>query len=287
MHLAQGGIYDQLDSGFYRYSVDQKWNIPHFEKMLYDNGQLLFLYAKASKYFFEPCFNEITRETAEWAMHHMQSPEGGYYSSIDADSEGQEGKFYRWDQSEIQDLLPHDEYAIVRLHYGLDQLPNFENHWHLYVNQSLESISQTLIITLPDANKLLISAKTRLLSKRNQRTHPSRDEKVLTSWNGLMIKGMLLAGSTLNENRFIDSAQRAIHFIKHNMWHNNKLLACYKDGKAYLSAYLDDYAFLLDALLTSLQVNWNTEHLFFAISIAETVLKSFHSRRILFYTGKS
>jgi uncharacterized protein len=275
IHMARGGIYDQLAGGFYRYSVDQQWNIPHFEKMLYDNGQLLALYSLASEQYSEPYFNTLSSKTAEWVIEQMQAPEGGYYASLDADSEGEEGKFYRWDKAEIQSLLSANEYAIVSHYFGLNQKPNFAGHWHFYVAQSLESIAKSLNISLTDAQTLLDAAKKKLLSARKQRVLPFRDEKILTSWNSLMVKGMLLAGSTLNDQRFILSAQKALHFIQKKLWQDNHLWASYKDGKAYLSAYLDDNAFLLDALLTSLQVSWNTDDLLFAIAITEVILKSF------------
>lgn len=267
-HMANGGIYDQLQGGFYRYSVDEKWRIPHFEKMLYDNAQLLYLYALASKQYNEPYFADIAHETANWVIDTMQSQEGGYFSSIDADSEGHEGKFYVWDKSEIKMLLTPEEYAVIEPYFGLDQPPNFETQWHLYVAQPLN-------ITLTDAEKLLTSAKTKLLSIRNKRIPPARDEKILTSWNGLIIKAMLTAGDILQEPRFLDSAQQALTFIYQKLWSSQRLLATYKDGKAHLAAYLDDYAFLLDALLTSLQVRWNTEHLLFAMNLADTLLKHF------------
>lgn len=274
-HMAKGGIYDQLAGGFYRYSVDQKWNIPHFEKMLYDNGQLLTLYALASKQYNEPYFAKIARETAEWVITDMQSPEGGYYSSVDADSEGQEGKFYRWDKSEFQSLLTYDEFAVACLYFGLDKPPNFENHWHLYIAHPLESVCKILNIELPKAKELLTAAKNKLLSARTQRIYPQRDEKILTSWNSLMIKGMLLAGSNLKEERFIASAKKAITFIKQNLWDNEHLFASYKEGEAYLDAYLDDYAFLLDALLTSLEISWDSDNLLFAVEITEAILNNF------------
>jgi uncharacterized protein len=275
IHMARGGIYDQLAGGFYRYAVDQQWNIPHFEKMLYDNGQLLALYSLAGERYSEPYFNTIASKTAKWVIQRMQAPEGGYYASLDADSEGEEGKFYRWDRAEVQSLLSAKEYAIVSHYFGLNQKPNFAGHWHFYVAQPLESIAKSLNISLTAAQILLDAAKKKLLNARKQRVFPFRDEKILTSWNSLMIKGMLLAGSTLNEQRFILSAQKALHFIRQKLWQDNHLSASYKDGKAYLSAYLDDYAFLLDALLTSLQVSWNTEDLLFAMAITEVILKSF------------
>lgn len=277
-YMANGGIYDQLGGGFYRYAVDVKWEIPHFEKMLYDNGQLLYLYSLAAKQYDEPFFIEIARETADWVISNMQSPEGGYYSSVDADSEGEEGKFYVWDVSEIEKLLDRKEYYIARLYFGLDQHPNFENHWHLHAAQSLESISTDLKIPLHEAQKLLQSTKEKLLLARNKRISPCCDEKILTSWNSLMIKGMLTTGDILQEPRFIKSAQSAISFIQQKLWHNNRLMASYKDGRANLPAYLDDYAFLLDALLVSLQISWDADHLHFAIDLTEVLLKYFSDK---------
>ncbi|ASQ45618.1 thioredoxin domain-containing protein [Legionella clemsonensis] len=273
--MASGGIYDQLGGGFYRYTVDQKWRIPHFEKMLYDNGQLLSIYALATKAQNKSAFKATIKKTADWVITTMQSPEGGYYSSLNADSEGEEGKFYYWDKKEIHSLLTEEEYAVISLHYGLDKAPNFENHWHFYISQTPQAISKALEIPLSNVNALLNSAIKKLLVVRNNRVPPSRDEKVLASWNALMIKGMLLAGYCLNEEKYISSAQEALHFMHTTLWNGQQLFASYKNGRAYLSAYLDDYAFLLDALLTSLEISWNTEHLLFAIDLAETVLTDF------------
>ncbi len=275
LHIAKGGVYDQLAGGFYRYSVDEKWNIPHFEKMLYDNGQLLALYSLAGKHYNEPYCKAIVQESAEWVLAQLQAPEGGYFASFDADSEGEEGKFYRWTQTEIQQLLTPAECAVVRLYLGADQPPNFEHYWHFYVARPLNDVAESLHISIDDAQANLFAAKRKLLAARNKRTPPFRDEKVLTSWNSLMIKGLLLAGACLNEQRFIDSAVNALHFIEQRLWQNEYLLASYKDGKAYLAAYLDDYAFLLDALITSLQVSWNSKQLQFAIAIADRILASF------------
>ncbi|MDI9819833.1 MULTISPECIES: thioredoxin domain-containing protein [unclassified Legionella] len=287
-HMAKGGIYDQLMGGFYRYSVDEKWNIPHFEKMLYDNGQLLTLYALAYQQSPEPLFKKITTETANWVTEQMQSSEGGYYSSLDADSEGEEGKFYRWLKSEVRSLLTPEEYAVIHSYFGLDEPPNFEHHWHLYVAESLQLISQKLNISLDKTQQLVLSSKKKLLAARNQRLQPYRDEKILTSWNALMIKGMLLAGNSLNEKRFLSSGQQAILFIKQKLWNGQHLFASYKDGQAYLLAYLDDYAFLLDAIITSLEITWDSELLAFAVKLADTVLNEFPDNRSggFFFTAK-
>lgn len=279
-HIARGGIYDQLAGGFFRYTVDKKWRIPHFEKMLYDNGQLLALYSLAGKYDGETFFNDIIRETALWVIEALQAPEGGFYSSFDADSEGMEGSFYVWDKAEVKALLSEDEFALVNLYYGLDNRPNFERKWHFYVANPVEDAQ---------SKALLLTAKKKLLQERVKRVPPFRDEKMITSWNGLMIKGLLLAGSFLNEPSFIDSATRALYFIQQYLWQKGTLFACYKGGKAYLGGYLDDYVFLLDALLTSLQVSWNSEHLEFARALADAILDSFASENAggFYFTPKN
>lgn len=265
LRMAAGGINDQLSGGFYRYSVDAQWRIPHFEKMLYDNAQLLFLYAAAFKQTQNTAFADTARQTAHWVITTMQSPEGGYYSSLDADSEGHEGKYYVWDKSEIKSLLTDDEFSLIENHYGLNQPPNFEHRWHFYLAESIE----------PEDQGLLSSARYKLLTAREKRIPPALDTKILTAWNALMIKGMLTAGYFLNEPEFIASGQRALSFIQHNLWKNNRLLAT---SKNHLMGYLDDYAFLIDALLTSLQISWQQETLNFTLALADTLLTYFSDR---------
>jgi uncharacterized protein YyaL (SSP411 family) len=266
LSMAEGGIYDQLRGGFYRYSVDAKWEIPHFEKMLYDNAQLLCLYAEAAPIFDEPYFSEIASETAEWVIAEMQSVDGGYFSSLDADSEGQEGKYYVWDLGEIEKIVSREEFQMVKIYYGLDGAPNFEEHWHFHVVEALKT---------PHEKAVLASAKQKLLAARLQRIYPHRDEKILTAWNALMIKAMLVTGKVLNEPRFTDSAKKALDFVRANLWKDGRLLASFKDGKAHLSAYLDDYAFLLSALLTSYKIHGDKNDLVFAEELADTLLKHF------------
>lgn len=275
-HMAEGGIYDQLEGGFFRYSVDASWQIPHFEKMLYDNGQLLYLYALASNNYDETFFKEISQETAQWSITKMQSPEGGFFSSIDADSEGHEGKFYVWRKEEIKENLTPKEFKIIELYFGLDKPPNFENHWHFVISQSLQAIAQQLSMPFDEVNALVLSAKKKLLALRHKRIPPHLDKKILTAWNGLMIKGLLTAGQNLQMPQFIQAGQQAITFIQQKLWRDKRLFASYGDGKAYLSAYLDDYAFLIDALLTAIKVAWNTQHLLFAIDLADALLDHFY-----------
>ncbi len=274
-HIANGGIYDQLEGGFFRYSVDEKWEIPHFEKMLYDNAQLLILYSLAAYSYQDPLFAEHAHLSAKWAMDVMQSDEGGFYSSLDADSEGHEGKFYVWEKSEVKNALSAEEYQLIECHFGLNLPANFEGKWHLHIVDSLESIANKLNIESTQAINLLNSAKKKLSDVRSKRVAPACDNKILTSWNALMIKGMLTAGLFLQDPTYITSAHRALNFIRKNLWQHKRLLASYNDGKAHLSAYLDDYAFLLDAMITSLQVQWEQSHLEFAVELAEALLNLF------------
>jgi uncharacterized protein YyaL (SSP411 family) len=262
--MCEGGIYDQLGGGFCRYSTDARWSIPHFEKMLYDNGPLLGLLADAWVLNREQTFARCAAETAGWIMREMQSPEGGYYSSLDADSEHEEGKFYVWGREEIAALLTPAEYEAAAAHYGLDQPPNFENkHWHLRVNGPIG-----------DEN-LVRAAKRKLFEAREQRVRPGRDEKILVSWNALAMRGMAHAGRVLGHPEWITSARRALDFIRAKMWRDGRLLATYKDGRAHLKAYLDDYAFLLAAVLELLQERFDVEDLGFARRLADVLLEQF------------
>ena len=277
--MASGGIYDQLGGGFCRYSVDEKWMIPHFEKMLYDNGPLLSLYSQAWQATGQQVFRRIAEETAAWVRREMQAPEGGYYSTLDADSEGEEGRFYIWDRNEVESLLTADEYAVAARIYGLDQAPNFEGHWHLHVYHDTNHVAEQLDLPPAQVTTLLHSARQKLLAQREQRVRPGRDEKILTAWNGLMIKGMAAAGRWLGREDFIRSAQQAVDFIRGSLFPHERLLASYKDGQARLMAYLDDHVFLLDGLLELLQAQWRTEDLQFAIQLAELLLSHFEDRQ--------
>ena len=264
--MCEGGIYDQLGGGFSRYSVDAQWMIPHFEKMLYDNGPLLSLLADAWLVTSERLYARCAEETAGWIMREMQSPEGGYYSSLDADSEHEEGKFYVWSRDEAQSALTGEEYAVLSPHFGLDQPPNFENrHWHLHVARPVD----------PGKEGILEKAKQKLFAARAKRVRPGRDEKVLVSWNALAIRGMAHAGRVFGREPWIASARRALDFIRSRMWRDGRLLATSKDGHAHLAAYLDDYAYLMAALIELLQSEFSLRDLEFAEQLAEVLLAQF------------
>ena len=267
--MALGGLYDQLGGGFYRYSVDREWMIPHFEKMLYDNGLLLTLYSQAWQITKDSLYQQVATGTADWVINEMQSPEGGYYSSLDADSEGEEGKFYAWTKDEVSSLLSEQEYIAFAKHYGLDQGPNFEGKWHLRVTHETTD-TETL--------ELLKQGRVKLMQQRSTRIRPGCDDKILTSWNALMIKGMATTAFTFNNDRYLESAENALKFIHQNMYVNGKLLATYREGKAHLNAYLDDYAFLIDAILAFLQCRWNQKWLDMAIQLADQLLDSFEDK---------
>ncbi|HZQ71431.1 MAG TPA: thioredoxin domain-containing protein [Burkholderiales bacterium] len=278
--MCEGGIYDQLGGGFCRYSVDAHWAIPHFEKMLYDNGPLLGLLADAWLVSREPLLERCAVGTAGWLMREMQSPEGGYYSSLDADSEHEEGRFYVWQRDEAQALLGPQDYALFSRRYGLDQPPNFENRaWHLRIAGPLE----------PGSEPRLAAARDKLFAARERRVRPGRDEKILASWNALAIRGMARAARRFGRADWEASARRALAFLRGQMWRNGRLRATYKDGRAHLDAYLDDYAFLLDALLELLQLRFCAAELEFACTLADALLDEFEDRDAggFFFTGRS
>jgi uncharacterized protein YyaL (SSP411 family) len=277
--MAEGGIFDQIGGGFCRYSVDAQWNIPHFEKMLYDNGPLLGLYADAWLLTGDELFRRVAEETAAWIMREMQSPEGGYYSSLDADSEHEEGKYYVWSKDEVRAVLDADEYAVVAPHYGLARPANFEHrHWHFHVAESLADVARGLGRTVDDCQRLLAAAKAKLFAVRESRVRPGRDEKILASWNALTIEAMAHAAAVFGRDDWMASARRALDFVRDTLWRGGRLLATFKDGRAHLNAYLDDYAFLLAALIEVLQTDFRREDLEWAEDVAEVLLEQFEDR---------
>lgn len=284
--MALGGIYDQLGGGFYRYAVDEAWSIPHFEKMLYDNGPFLTVYSEAWQLLQThphlaiaeegQLFERVTLGTADWVLREMQAPEGGFYSTLDADSEGEEGKFYIWTKEKIKVLLNGEFYSTFAYHMGLTCSANFEGqYWHLHIYHEPSEVAKKFNLPLLETETLLNQAKAILLNARQQRVRPGRDEKILTSWNAMMIKGLATAGRIFGRQDYLQAAEHALNFIKNTLWVNGRLLATYKDGKAQHNAYLDDYAFLLEAILTLLQARWSNSDLSFAIQLAEVLLDEF------------
>jgi uncharacterized protein len=273
--MAEGGINDQLGGGFCRYSVDEYWMIPHFEKMLYDNGALLAAYAHAALVGGDTLYRRVAHETADWVLREMQAPHGGYYSSLDADSEGHEGKFYVWDREQLRGALTPEEFAVFAPRFGLDRPANFEGRWHLYVAATLEEITGQVGRPSEEVVALLAAARAKLLIARASRVRPARDDKILTSWNALMIRGMAVTARALSREDLGASATRALDFIRARLWRDGRLLATAIEDRAHLNAYLDDYVYLADAILELQQVRFRADELALAQQLLEVVLRHF------------
>jgi len=282
--MADGGMFDHLAGGFCRYSTDELWMIPHFEKMLYDNGPLLALYSKAWKINENPLFRNAVSETADWVMREMQSANGGYYSAQDADSEGEEGKFFVWTQNEINTLLEQvikeqqidaKYIELFKTRFGLNLAENFEGKWHLHGYVSTEKLADKHSLDVHQLNEQLLIIRQHLFKQREKRIHPETDTKVLTSWNGLMIHGMATAGRLLQQPEYTASASKAAYFLKNHCWLDGQLYANSKDGKTTLNAYLDDYAFLIYGLLELLQSKWDNELYRWTLELADKLIADF------------
>ncbi|KAL6078336.1 Thioredoxin domain-containing protein, variant 2 [Balamuthia mandrillaris] len=268
--MAWGGLYDHLGGGFARYSTDRQWLIPHFEKMLYDNALLAQTYVEAFLLTKNPTYASIAKETLHYVLNRMENKElGGFYSAEDADSEGKEGKFYVWTNAQLQSLLTAEEFELVRAVYGVTRDGNFEHgttHLSLQKNYKWEDKQQPL----------LRSAHEKLFRAREQRIHPLRDDKQLVSWNALMIKAMATAAQAFNEEHerddkkaFLEAAQRAARFIRDKLYNSETgtLYRRYIDGDVRYEGTLDDYAYLISALLTLYQTDWNASWLKWAIEL--------------------
>ena len=272
--MAEGGLFDHVGGGFCRYSVDRYWQIPHFEKMLYDNGPLLALYAQAALATGESLFADAANATADWMLADMRADNGGFFATRDADSEGHEGLYYLWRPEQVHELLGED-YEIFAQRFGLNDNANFEGQWHLTVRESISDIAGQAGLTAAEVTTRIERARQILLGERAGRIAPARDEKQLTSWNALAIRGFAIAGRALERPDLIDAASQAVDFLRGTLLQDGRLLASFKDGEARLPAYLDDHAFLLDALLELLQARWNSDHLHFARQLADLMLEHF------------
>ena len=266
--MADGGIHDQLAGGFCRYSVDARWEIPHFEKMLYDNGPLLGLYADAWAVTGNSRYREVAEDIVSWLQHEMTAPAGAFHSSLDADSEGEEGRFYVWRREEVAALLGPEKSTLAARCWGLDLPPNFEGHWHL----------RRAAVPTAAEKPLLEEARRTLLAARAQRVRPGCDDKVLTSWNALMIENLVHAARLLDRPDWLGLARAALGYLRERHWCDGRLLATSRHDTARLPAYLDDYAFLLSAMLEVLQTKFDGGDLAFAVALADTLLDQFEDR---------
>ncbi len=280
--MAEGGLFDQLGGGFYRYSVDERWEIPHFEKMLYDNAQLLAVYAQAAAATGEPLFGETATRTADWMLRELgrgAGAEGAFFSSLDADSEGHEGRFYVWQRDDVRGALPARQWPVFASRFGLDAPPNFEGQWHLCVRAGIPAVAETQHLTVEEVRDLLGSAQAALLELRARRVRPGLDDKVLTSWNALAVSGLAIAARCLGRADLAAAATAALQYLRRVHWRGARLLAASARGVARLPAYLDDHAFLLDALLEIASVRFRADELAWAVELAELMLRHFEDPR--------
>ncbi|HEY8010841.1 MAG TPA: thioredoxin domain-containing protein [Rudaea sp.] len=281
--MADGGIHDQIGGGFCRYSVDQRWEIPHFEKMLYDNAQLLPLYAIRARATGNAQYLRAAQELVAWLAREMTATSmqsgGAFYAALDADSEGEEGKFYIWQRDEVRALLSDDEFAVAERHYGFDRAPNFEGtHWNPIVAEPVAAIAAASKRTTADIEAVIARARAKLFAARSPRVRPGLDDKILTAWNALMIAGLARAARALDTPALTALAANAIEFLHAQSWRDDRLFASHAGGVAKLPAYLDDYVFLLDALLEFLQCHWNDRYLAWARQLADALLDRFEDR---------
>ncbi len=277
--MAAGGIADQLGGGFCRYSVDAQWSIPHFEKMLYDNAALLALYADAGRAMREGEFGVVARDIVGWLAREMRAPDGAWYSSLDADSEGEEGRFYVFSREEAREAMSADEWAAASLHYGFDGPPNFEHRaWHLRVAVPVAEVAQLLGIPLPDVQTRIVGARAALFARRETRVRPGRDDKILTSWNALAIGALARASRAQDEPAWSDLALAALDALVATAWRDGRLYATRHGSDVALNAYLDDHAFLLAALIEVMQARFRARDFSLATQVAERLLDRFEDR---------
>jgi len=280
--MARGGIYDQLGGGFHRYSVDAIWLVPHFEKMLYDNAQLSRLYLHAWQVTGDAFFRRIAVEVYDYVLREMTAPEGGFYSTTDADSEGEEGKFFVWRKDELQGLLGDDAQVAIE-YWGVTSRGNFEGHNILYVPNDDEVIAQRLGLSVEVLQEKLAAIKDTLYAHRTHRVHPGLDDKIVTAWNGMMLSSLAEGSRVFKDRGYRDAAIRSAEFLLDQLQHDGQLLRTWKDGRAKIVAFLEDYANLIDGLLELYQTTFDPRWFAEARRLADDVLARFSAGEGGFY----
>jgi uncharacterized protein len=281
--MQRGGIYDHLGGGFSRYSVDERWLVPHFEKMLYDNALLIHGYLEAWQATKRPLYREVVEEIVKYILRDMTHVDGAFYSAEDADSEGHEGLFYTWRLEEVQALLGKEQSVLFCEYYNISRTGNFEGRNILNTPIRLEEFATKRHRDPSELLALFREQKQILWKAREGRIHPLKDDKILTSWNGLMIFSLLEAGAALNEKRYMDVAEKAARFLKKNLWEEGVLLHRWREDEASFNAGLDDYAFLIRALISLFEVGRGSEWLAWALQLSNTVKNRFKAEDGAFF----
>ena len=286
--MANGGIYDQIGGGFSRYATDELWNIPHFEKMLYDNSQLVSLYAAAYKHTKNENYKTIIAETLDFIQRELTSVDGGFYASLDADSEGEEGKYYVWSQQELQQILSDDAELILD-YYNIETNGNLENGINiLFKTEADTTIAERYNLSESELKSLVSNAKKQLLAERETRIKPALDDKIITSWNALMLKAYVDAYTIFDDQTYLDTALKNANFINKNVRSSDdRLSRSYKNGKASINGFLDDYAFTIEAFIALYQSTFDEKWLESAKKLTDYVILHFYDSEsgMFFYTS--
>ena len=285
--MAKGGIYDQIGGGFHRYSVDEQWLVPHFEKMLYDNALLARLYCDAARALNDPSFIETAREILDYVLREMTSPEGGFYASQDADSEGEEGKFFVWTPDEVVDAVGEELAPIALRYFDVTEEGNFEEKNILNRKITLTDAAKYFAKTEDELAAAIKTIKEKLFAVRERRIKPGRDEKILAAWNGMMISAFAEGYRAIGDKRYLAAAERAIAFVMAQMWDGRALKRSYKDGAARFNAYLEDYALMAEAMIDTYEASLEPRYLEYAKKLADVILDRFvdHTNGGFFFTA--
>ena len=272
--IANGGIFDQIGGGFHRYSTDSKWLVPHFEKMLYDNALIPVNYVEAFQITKDPFYLEILKKTLDFVLREMTSPYGGFYAAYDADSEGIEGKFYVWKKSEIKEILG-DDADIFCLFYDVTDGGNWEGNNILCNNLNISTVAFNFGITEEKVREILYSCSKKLLDVRSKRTTPGLDDKILVSWNSLMITAFAKGYRVTNDSRYLDAAKNCISFIENNLFSRDRLLRTYKNKTAKIDGYLEDYSYFINSLLDVFEIEPNPKYLKLSLKLGHHLVNHF------------
>jgi uncharacterized protein YyaL (SSP411 family) len=281
--MVRGGLYDHLGGGFSRYAVDEEWTIPHFEKMLYDNAILARTYLQAWKYTQNPSYAKTCREILDYLLTDLMFEQGGFFSGEDADSEGEEGRYYTWTPHEVMKLLPGEEGEIFCTFYDITPQGNFHDRSVLHIDLTLEEYAKAVEMKPTEVEEILEKGRKTLLAERRKRPKPLRDEKILVGWNGLAIDVLARAGATFQEPKYTAAAEQAAQFIEKNLWENGRLLHRWCNGEAKFSALLEDYAFLIKGVLSLFEEGCGVHFFEWATQMTKNLERDFKEVEGAFY----